>query len=138
MLKDYQTGFCLQLWETGVYTSRVCDSANAAQSWELWAGAYDYTFQNEQVGTCLDSNYSDPSNPAVGAVYTSACDGDDTYQNWTPGGEGPGLTIQDYQTGLCLDSNVVTPPEGGGGAGEVYTDACNWNDTYQNWTVVAS
>jgi hypothetical protein len=32
---------------------------------------------------------------------------------------------QDYQTSLCLDSNY----------GEAaYTDACNWNDTYQNWS----
>jgi hypothetical protein len=55
------------------------------------------------------------------------------YQDWYVGGQGPGATVQDGQTGLCLDSNYSNPSDPVVGA--VYTDPCNWNNTYQNWHV---
>jgi hypothetical protein len=81
--QDYQTKFCLYIVGADAYATR-CSVTGTAGEWEIWAGSYDYTFQNEYTNDCLDSNYSNPANPAVGAVYNSSCDGADTYQNWTP------------------------------------------------------
>lgn len=41
-----------------------------------------FNFIDAQTGLCLDSNYSNPAYPAVGAVYTDSCNGG-TYQRWT-------------------------------------------------------
>jgi hypothetical protein len=85
------------------------------------------SLQDYQTYLCLDSNYSSPSDPAVGAVYTDPCNGGN-YQNWNLTTAGP--VLQNAQTGLCLDSNYSDPANPAVGA--VYTDPCN-GGAYQDW-----
>ena len=83
----------------------------------------------------LDSNYSNPAYPAVGAVYTDACNGG-ACQEWHVGTSSNGHIwfLQDAQTGLVLDSNYSNPAYPAVGA--VYTDSCN-GGSYQQWAYPA-
>jgi hypothetical protein len=95
-------------------------------------GVAQTQFVDQQTEFCLDSNYSNPAYPAVGAVYTDPCNGG-RYQQWiiTYNGAGP-VTLTDAQTGFCLDSNYSNPAYPAVGA--VYTDPCNAG-RYQQWWV---
>jgi hypothetical protein len=92
---------------------------------------YVTTFYDAQTGLYLDSNYSNPAYPSVGAVYTDPGNGGN-YQNWIVEQNGPIAKIVDAQTGLCLDSNYSNPAYPSVGA--VYTDPCNGGN-YQNWYI---
>ena len=107
----------------------------AARSVGSASAASGFQFVDAQTGNCLDSNYSDPNNPAVGAVYTDPCNGG-AYQEWAVTYVGNGtVTLTDAQTGYCLDSNYSDPDNTPLGA--VYTDPCN-GGAYQQWYVGTS
>jgi serine/threonine-protein kinase len=109
---------------TVLAVSPAVTSASASASFNL---------PDVRTGLCLDSNYSNPQYPAVGAVYTDGCNGGN-YQAWSFNNSGTGTVtqIKDAQTGLCLDSNYSNPQFPATGA--VYTDPCN-GGTYQQWRI---
>ena len=57
-------------------------------TYQLWVDNDDGTIRDLQTGKCLDSNYSNPANPSVGAVYTLPCNlgnngySSNQYQQW--------------------------------------------------------
>src|ERR1017187_1320758 len=121
---------------TAVSVSSLVATAGLMTALAGPASAADVTtqFTDGQTGFCLDSNYSDPAYPAVGAVYTDPCNGG-AYQKWGITYGSGVVTLTDQQTGLCLDSNYSNPAYPAVGA--VYTDACN-GGAYQDWHVGTS
>jgi hypothetical protein len=90
-LTDVQTGYCLDsnsLNPDVPATGRVyTDPCNGGvyQQWYVGpsaaSGDRDWFFQDAATGLILDSNYSNPDDSAVGAVYTDPCNGG-PYQQW--------------------------------------------------------
>jgi hypothetical protein len=74
-------------------------------------------------GLCLAGNAAAPGD----SVYLLECNPNDISQNWTVGGQGPASTLQwGPQNGFCLNDE---------GNGSLSLRSCNWNNTYQNWSV---
>jgi hypothetical protein len=91
-------------------------SADSSGFTPLFLGTY--SIQSYQTGLCL---YQD----IIGvSTYNPPCDEADEMWSAVTDPYG-GFNLVNESTGNCLDGNYSN----------VYWSPCNWNDTYQNWTV---
>jgi hypothetical protein len=123
-LQDAQTNLCLDD-NSGTVQTDQC-GADGSQQWSVMAaGNPEVVIANVQTGLCLNSNYQNPADPSVGAIFTSTCDGSNPSQYWFLTGNGQGsFVFMNMLTGRLLDSNY---------AGAAYGDTANGGN-YQNWT----
>jgi len=109
------TGLALDSNEQGhVYTMEK--NYGTYQSWgAIDLGDGTYYIQNVKTGRCLDTTNKN--------VYTLYCVGSPE-QRWRFKYTSTATMLQNNKNGECLDSNWY---------GNVYTNPCNENNTYQLW-----
>lgn len=129
ILRNWQTGQCLDSNETGAVYEGTCDGRNSQTWFVLWthqvdsAGHYIVEFEDNQTGLCLTTENESTSSGGgnVLPVFTTSCN-NSSGQSWLWYGDSTVGQYHNLANQACLDNN----------GSAVYALTCNGGG-YQDW-----
>lgn len=123
MIKNVQTGLCLDGNNAGSVYTHGCDGGNPYQHWYRHEGSQGVMLQSSQTGLCLSGK-----GPGKDDLYATACNSSDVKQWWEMRNVRDNTyTLMNYQNRKAIDSNAK---------GYAYLHQYGGTgNAYQHWTM---